>query len=82
MNNEIDNSYNEFKQKLNKIKCKYPKLAELWLCYLKQHTNLYKKVLKDVHNFIITVDDTLLNKDLNEMNILLLYFILDNDIKI
>ena len=31
---------------LNEMKSKYPRLTELWLCYLQKHTLLYKKSLK------------------------------------
>ena len=77
----MDISYNEIKTKLNKIKSKYPRLTELWLCYLQKHTLLYKNVLKETNHFIETVDDILL-EDMNKNNILFLYLILNNDINI
>ena len=77
----MDISYNEIKIKLNKIKSKYPRLTELWLCYLQKHTLLYKNVLKETNHFIETVDDILL-EDMNKNNILFLYLILNNDINI
>ena len=76
----MDISYNEIKTKLIKIKSKYPRLTELWLCYLQKHTLLYKNVLKETNNFIETVDD-ILPDDMNKNNILFLYLILNNDIK-
>jgi len=77
----MDISYNEIKNKLSKINSKYPRVTELWLCYLEKHTLLYKNVLKETNNFIQTVDDKLL-EDMTENNILSLYLILNNDINI
>ena len=77
----MDISHNKLTYKLNAIKNKYPKLSELWLCYLQKHTLLYEKILKETNNFIQTVDDILLD-DMTENNILSLYLLSNNNINI
>lgn len=73
----IDETYNNFKNKIEELNNSYPNLSKLWLCYLKKHTLLYKKVLEETSNFIENIH---LQHDLNETNILMLYFILNNNI--
>ena len=77
----MDISYNEIIYKLNEMKIKYPKLTELWLCYLQKHTLLYKKILKETSNFIDKVDELLI-EDMSESNILCLYLLSNNYINI
>jgi len=73
----MDIKYDNLKDKLDNIKSKYPKLSQIWLSYLKKHTILYEKVLNEVNTFINNVDET--NVNLNEMNIIMLYLIMNND---
>ena len=70
---KIDEIYNNA---ICKIDNKYPNISQLWLNYLEKHTILYKKVLRDFNNFI-EINKTELSKE----NILMLYLILNNDIK-
>ena len=77
----MDISYNEIIYKLNEMKNKYPKLTELWLCYLQKHTLLYKKILKETNNFIEKADELLI-RDMSERNILSLYLLSNNNINI
>tara|TARA_B100000795_G_scaffold253967_1_gene224500 strand:+ start:2645 stop:2863 length:219 start_codon:yes stop_codon:yes gene_type:complete len=70
---EIDEIYNNA---ICKIDEKCPNVSQLWVNYLEKHTKLYKNVLNDFNNFI--------DKNKTEMskeNILMLYLILNNDIK-
>ena len=82
INKEIDKLYKDIKKKLVNIKNKHPQLGKIWLNYLQKHTLLYKRVINEVNNFIINVDETLCDNEFNERNILLLYLILNNDINI
>jgi hypothetical protein len=73
----IDETYNNFKNKIEELNNSYPNLSKLWLCYLKKHTLLYKKVLTDITHVIENIH---LQSDLTENNILMLYLILNNNI--
>ena len=79
-NDKLDETYIHFKNKIETIKKDYPLLSNVWLHYLKKHTMLFKKVLNDIHFFTENVYN--LPDDLNENNILMLYFILNNNINI
>ena len=81
INNDIS-KLNDMKKKLIQIKNKNPQLGEIWLNYLQKHTIIYKRVINEVNNFIINVNETMCHKECNERNILLLYLILNNDINI